>query len=281
MKIKIMTDSTSYLDKDYIENEDITVVPLNYVFDGEDFKEGLKGEFKEFYWKLQSTDLFPTTSQPAVGDFAAAYHEALEGYDQIVVVTLSSKISGTYSSAHMAAQMVDPENIRVVDSLGAAATLRFLVQDAVGMARDGLDAQEIFLEIEKRKENLGIVLTTDTLEYLSRGGRLSSLQAGIGNILSIKPVIRMLDGELKLVEKVRGGKKAVNRLLTYIPEGVDRISLCHVTNVEEAEKLAQTLRQTYPGATVAIDELGPVIGAHLGPKTLGICYSHRGKDQVL
>lgn len=281
MKIKIITDSTSYLDKNYIENEDITVVPLNYVFDGEDFKEGFKGEFGEFYHKLKSTDLFPTTSQPAVGDFAAAFHEALKSYDQIVVVTLSSKISGTYTSAHMAAEMVDPENIKVIDSLGAAATLRFLVQDAVGLAKAGLDAQEIFQELESKKKNLGIVLTTDTLEYLSRGGRLSSLQAGIGNILSIKPVIRMLDGELKLVEKVRGGKKAISRLLTYIPEEVDRISLCHVTNIQEAEKLSETLRQTYPGVTVEIDELGPVIGAHLGPKTLGICFSYNVADQVL
>jgi len=274
MKIKIITDSTSYLDKNYIEDENIRVVPLNYVFDGEDYKEGLKGEFNDFYSKLQSTDLFPTTSQPAIGDFVAAYEEALKSHDQIVVITLSSKISGTYGSAHMAAEMVDSENIRVVDSLGAAATLRFLVQDAVEMSRKGMDAHRIQEELERKKDKLGIVLTTDTLEYLSRGGRLSTLQAGIGNILSIKPVIRMLDGELQLVEKTRGKKKAINRLLAYIPEGVDRISLCHVTNTGEAEKLADTLRQTYPGASVTIDELGPVIGAHLGPKTLGICYSY-------
>jgi DegV family protein with EDD domain len=274
MKIKIITDSTSYLDKNYIEDENIRVVPLNYVFDGEDYKEGLKGEFNDFYSKLQSTDLFPTTSQPAIGDFVAAYEEALKSHDQIVVITLSSKISGTYTSAHVAAEMVDSENIRVVDSLGAAATLRFLVQDAVEMSRKGMDAHRIQEELERKKDKLGIVLTTDTLEYLSRGGRLSTLQAGIGNILSIKPVIRMLDGELQLVEKTRGKKKAINRLLAYIPEGVDRISLCHVTNTGEAEKLADTLRQTYPGASVTIDELGPVIGAHLGPRTLGICYSY-------
>jgi len=274
MKIKIITDSTSYLDKKYIEDENIRVVPLNYVFDGEDYKEGLKGEFNDFYSKLQSTDLFPTTSQPAIGDFVAAYEEALKSHDQIVVITLSSKISGTYGSAHVAAEMVDSENIRVVDSLGAAATLRFLVQDAVEMSRKGMDAHRIQEELERKKDKLGIVLTTDTLEYLSRGGRLSSLQAGIGNMLSIKPVIRMLDGELQLVEKTRGKKKAINRLLACIPEGVDRISLCHVTNTGEAEKLADTLRQTYPGASVTIDELGPVIGAHLGPKTLGICYSY-------
>ena len=281
MKIKIITDSTSYLDKEYIDKMDITVVPLNYVFDGEEYKEGLKGEFHEFYSKLQSTEYFPTTSQPAVGDFAAAYDEALKSYDQIVVVTLSSKISGTYSSAQMAAEMVDPENIKVVDSLGAAATLGFLAEDAVEMAKAGLDADQIRQELEKRKKNLGIVLTTDTLEYLSRGGRLSSFQAGIGNILSIKPVIRLIQGELQLVEKIRGRKKALSRLMTYIPEGVERISLCHVTNAEEAEKISQTLQQAYPGARITIDELGPVIGAHLGPKTLGICYSHGEIDQVL
>ena len=272
MTVKIITDSTSYLEPELIEKENITVIPLNYVFDGKDYKEGFRGGFDDFFHKLETTDFFPTTSQPATGDFVEAYEEALKSHDQVVVITLSSKISGTYTSAQMAADLVDPDKIKVVDSVGVAGTLRFLVEDAVAMAKNGMKAVEISEKIGETTDKTGIAMTTDTLEYLSRGGRLSSLQAGIGNILSIKPIIEMKDGPLQLVQKVRGKRKALNGLLSYVPENATRLSVCHVTNKEESEKMAQTLREKYPAARVTVDELGPVIGAHLGPKTVGICF---------
>lgn len=271
MTVKIITDSTCYLDKDFIKRENVTVVPLHYVFDGEEFKEGFPGEFGEFYNKLQSTKLFPTTSQPAAGDFHVAYLDGLKDHDEAIAIVLSSKISGTYTSAMLANGMLEDKKVTIVDSYVAASALGFLVEDAVKLAKEGKNAKEIAAFLNEQKKKLDVYVTPETLDYLSRGGRMSSIQSSIGNLLSIKPIIRLVDGELKLVEKARGRNKAVSRIIELVEPHVKRISVCHILNLEEAETVANTFREKFPNAKVTIDELGPVIGSHLGPKTLGLC----------
>lgn len=272
-KIKIVTDSTSYIDKNYTLEEDVSVVPLNYVFDGENYLEGFKGEYDEFFNKLATTDLFPTTSQPSAGDFHQVFQDAFDqGYDEIIAILLSSKISGTYNSAVLAKKMLEDERITIIDSEAAASNLRFLVEDAVNMAKEGKASKEIEEFIEEKKKTMNIYLTTGTLEYLARGGRLSSIQSTLGNLLSIKPIIKLQDGELELLEKVRGKNNALNKILSYVNEDVEKIGVCHILNLEEALKFKETLEDKFPNALVTLDELGPVVGAHLGPKTLGICF---------
>lgn len=272
-KIKIITDSTSYLEKDYCLQEDITVVPLNYIFGGKTHLEGFKGEFDEFYKELASSKDFPTTSQPAVGDFLEAFTAAFEeGYDEIIAILLSSKISGTYNSAVLAKNMLEDERITIIDSLSAASNLRFLVEDAVNMAKEGRSPKEIEEYINDKKERMKIYLTVDTLEYLARGGRLSSIQSTLGNLLNIKPIIQLKDGQLELLEKIRGKNKAMERIISYINEDVEKIGICHILNHREAEKLRDKLKVRFPQATIIIDELGPVVGSHLGPKAIGLCF---------
>lgn len=271
MTVKIITDSTCYLDKDFIQSENVTVVPLHYVFDGQEYKEGYPGEFGEFYSKLESTKLFPTTSQPAAGDFQVAYLDAFNKFDEAIAIVLSSKISGTYTSALLANGMLEDKKVTIVDSFVAASALGFLVEDAVQLAKEGKNATEIAELLNEQKGKLDVYVTPETLDYLSRGGRMSSIQSSIGNLLSIKPIIRLTDGELKLVEKARGRNKAVARIIEMVEPHVKRISVCHILNLEEAESVANTLKEKYPKAKVTIDELGPVIGSHLGPKTLGLC----------
>ncbi|MFY9286786.1 MAG: DegV family protein [Tissierellaceae bacterium] len=272
-KIKIVTDSTSYLDKAYAIRENVSVVPLNYVFDGETFVEGFKGEFDDFFNKLASSDLFPTTSQPAAGDFYEEYKKAFdEGYDSIIAILLSSKISGTYNSAVLAKNMLEDERITIVDSETSASNLKFLVEDAVNMAKEGKTREEIVGHLEAKKKTMNVLLTTGTLEYLARGGRLTSIQSTLGNLLRIKPIIQLEDGELKLLENVRGKNNALAKILSHVNEDVERIGVCHILNLEEALKFKETLEERFPKALVTLDELGPVIGAHLGPKTLGICF---------
>ena len=271
MSVKIITDSTSYLDKEYAKKENITVVPLTYIFDGVDYHEGFKGEFDDFFHKLESTKLFPTTSQPAAGDFYEAYLEGLRDYDEIIAIVLSSKISGTFASAQMAKDMLEDKKVTIVDSLNAASTLKFLVEDAVAMSKEGKTAAEIADFLNEKKKHLDVLITTDTLEYLSRGGRLSSVQSSIGNLLNIKPIIRLIDGELKLIEKVRGKNKAIDRITELINPNVKRIAVCHILNIQEAETMKAKLEGKFPHARVTIEDLGPVVGSHLGPKTLGLC----------
>lgn len=271
-KIKIVTDSTSYISKEYVEKENISVVPLNYIFGGETYKEGFKGEFDDFFRRLESTDLFPTTSQPAVGDFYQVFDDALKEYDEIVVILISSKLSGTYNSAVLARELLEERRISIIDSNTSASNLRYLVEDAVEMAKEGKSSEEIVDHIMSKKDKMKVYLTTGSLEYLSRGGRLSSLQSTLGNLLNIKPIIELKDGELELLEKLRGKSKAVSKIVSFINKDVEKIGICHILNLDEAIRFKLQLEELFPQALISIDDLGPVVGSHLGPKTLGICF---------
>jgi DegV family protein with EDD domain len=271
-RIKIVTDSTSYFSKEFLKNKDLSIVPLNYVFDDKSYVEGFKGEFDEFFKMLGSSKLFPTTSQPAVGDFYEVFKKALEDYEEIIAIVLSSKLSGTYNSAILAKNMLEDKKITIIDSETSASNLRYLVEDALQMSEEGKTSKEIEDFINDKKTKMNIYLTTDTLEYLSRGGRLSSFQSAIGNFLNVRPIIELRDGELQLLEKIRGKNKSILRLIEKIPENVQKISICHILNLSEAKKLQDILIKKFPDADISVDELGPVVGAHLGPKTLGICF---------
>ncbi len=271
--IKIITDTTSYISKDFAEKMDLSIVPLNYIFDGKTEKEGFPGEFDEFYEKLQGTKLFPTTSQPAAADFLAEYKKAFDqGYDEIIAILLSSKLSGTYNSAVLAKNILEDERITIIDSKQAASNLRFLVEDALKMAASGKTKGEIVEYIERKKNSMDVYLTVDTLEYLRRGGRLTGIQSAIGEVLNIKPIIQLKDGELKLLEKVRGKNKAINTIRSKMPDSIEKIGICHILNEKEALKLEEDLQDRFPKAKISIDVLGPVIGCHLGPKAMGICF---------
>jgi DegV family protein with EDD domain len=272
-KIKIVVDSTGYITKEYAEREDVAIVPLNYVFGGETSKELFPGEFDNFYSKLSSTKLFPSTSQPSTGEFLDVFIKSFEeGYDEIIAILLSSKLSGTYNSATLAKNMLEGKKITIIDSINAASNLRFLVEDAVAMAKEGKSSEEIENYINSKKLGMHIYLTTETLEYLSRGGRLSSVQAAVGNLLNIKPIIQLKDGELQLLEKLRGKNKAIASIIDKVPGDVEKIGICHIMDMDSAIKFKTMLEEKFPNALISIDELGPVIGSHLGPKGIGICF---------
>ena len=162
--------------------------------------------------------------------------------------------------------------ITIVDSQMAASNLRFLVEDAVKMAKEEKTSREIENHLNYKKMKMHVYLTTETLEYLSRGGRLSAVQATVGNLLNIKPIIELNNGELKLLEKLRGKNKALSAIIDKVPSNVEKIGVCHVLDVEDARKLKNKLEEMFPNAVITIDELGPVVGAHLGPKGIGICF---------
>lgn len=272
MTVKIITDSTAYLSKEYVEKEDITVVPLHYMFDGVEYIEGFKGEFDDYFEKLQNSKSFPTTSQPSVGEFKEAYLKALENYDEIIVIVLSSKLSGTYNSAVAAKELLEDKKITVVDTFATVAALKFLIEDAVELAKKGKNSEQIALYIEEKKTKLKVLALPDTLEYLKRGGRISPIQANIGNLINIKPIIQLKDGELTVLEKVRGKNNAINRVVELMDEEVQRATICQILCIEDALKFRELLQNEYPNLSIDIDEIGPVIGSHLGPKTMGICW---------
>jgi DegV family protein with EDD domain len=271
-RIHFVTDSTAYFDKIAANEKSLDIVPLKVEFLGETKDEGFPGEFEEFFEKLKTAENFPKTSQPAVGDFVSVFSEVIEKGDEVIALTISSKLSGTFNSASLAAQLVSPDNISVIDSETTAGSLKFLVEMGIELAKEGKSREEIVDILNAEKKRTGITLTVDTLEYLKKGGRLTATQALIGTILNVKPIIDLIDGKLEPAAKVRGKRKALEAMAERIHKDATNIAILHISSVEEAEELKAILQEKYMAAKIKIEELGPVIGAHLGPKAMGICY---------
>ena len=274
-RIKIITDSTAYIDKDFAMKNSIEIVPLSVNFEGVIEDEGYPGEFITFFERLSKSNSFPTTSQPSVGAFSVAYNKAFEeGYEEIIAITISAKLSGTYNSAFTASTLVNQTKISVIDSESSAANLRALVEMALDLASSGLTREDIVTQIEAQKKRMGIYITVETLDYLKKGGRLTSTAALLGSLLNIKPIIALKDGKLEGIAKVRGKKKALEKMIEAIPTETDLISLCHINALDEVNELLPIIETRFPKARFTVEELGPVVGAHLGPKALGICFKY-------
>lgn len=275
-KTYIVIDSTSYAEAEFIEKHRIEVVPLSVELGGEVFKEGLPGTYGEYYEKLKDSGEFPTTSQPAVGDFQQAYERLFErGADRILVITFSSGLSGTNNSAKLAADLMEGREIKVIDSFTAAGIYRYIVEKSVELLESGSELEEIESEVKRIRDSSNIDLTVDTLEYLKRGGRLTNIQAMVGSLLSIKPVVSLLEGRLVGNGKFRGKKKALKEIVDRIPENPVHITVHHVQCLEEARKIADELAEKYLDTEIVISELGPVIGSHLGPGGIGVCTVYK------
>lgn len=270
-KVQIVTDSTAYFTKEYAEENDIKIVPLSVTFSGETKDEGFPGEFEDFYRELQTSKDFPTTSQPPIEAFAKVYEEILTENKEIVTIVISEKLSGTYNSAMAAANMTAPDKISVIDSETTVSNLKMLVMIANDMAKQGKSREEIVETIEREKKKMNVVLAASTLEYLKRGGRLSATQATIGNLLNVKPIIGLKDGKLIAVAKVRGKNKAMEYLVDSVPENAAAITVLHILSHDDARQLYRKLQEKFPRIEIEIDEIGPVIGSHLGPGGVGVC----------
>lgn len=273
-KIKLITDSTAYIDKAFADKHNIKIVPLSVNFEGSVENEGFPGEFEDFFNRLSKSDDFPKTSQPPVGAFLEAYNEALKDGYEIISITISSKLSGTYNSANTASTLSDESKISVIDSETAAANLKALVEMALNLIDEGFSREEIINKLEVQKKKMGIYLTVGTLDYLKRGGRLTSTSALLGSLLNIRPIIALKDGKLEGVAKVRGKKKALEKMIEAIPKNTDLISLCHISALDEVMELKDILLKSFPNTRITIEELGPVVGSHLGPKALGVCFKY-------
>lgn len=271
-KIKFITDSTAYIDKSFIEKNNLDIVPLSVNFEGSIEDEGFPGDFDVFFDKLSKSSDFPTTSQPPVGRFVDAFEKALEDGYEVIAITMSSKLSGTFNSANTAANLVNSSKISVIDSLTAVANLYSLIKQGVILAEKGTSRKEIVDAIEEQKKNMGIRLTVGSLDYLKKGGRLSTAEAAIGSLLNIKPIIGLVDGKLEALTKVRGKKKAMEKMIQDIPSNAHTISIGHIGIMDKALEYENRIREIFPNANINIYELGPVLGSHLGPEAIGFCY---------
>ncbi len=276
MKVNIVIDSTFDLLPQY--KEQTTVVPLRVIFDQEEYIDTVDLTHEMFYEKLVESDVLPRTSQASPSDFEKEFSSIAQAGESAVVLTLSSTLSGTYQSACIAA--AEYPNIYVVDTKTAAIGGGILVQRALQLVAEGLDAATIAQRLEQEKQRVCIVALVDTLEYLKRGGRLSKTAAIAGGLLNIKPVLSLRLGEITVLGKARGSKQGNNLLVCEIEKagGVDfdYPILLGYTGLSDAllqkymidsAPLWQAYKEELPTTII-----GSVIGTHVGPGAVAVAF---------
>ncbi len=278
MAIKIIVDSASDISQVEAKEMGITVVPIEITFGEQMYFDGVNLLPEEFYDKLTTSKILPTTSQINPYRWEEIFEEATKNGDEVVAIILSSRLSGTYNSACEAAK--NYSNVYVVDSLSATIGERMLCEYALELASNGKTAKEIQDELEAVKGKICIKAIVDTLEYLKKGGRISSTTAFIGGMLSIKPLIAVIGGEVKSVSKAMGMKKAFKNLTELIKnEGEIDFDLPHGliwsgSDKSSMDKYKQEQAVIFEGATKEIPEhiIGSTIGVHVGPGAVGFAF---------
>lgn len=276
-KVNIIVDSTADITEDMKER--LTVVPLTLRFGDEEYIEGVTIQKKEFYQKLIESDVLPKTSQASPADFEDVFEKIVAAGESAVVITLSSKLSGTWQSAMIAAREYE-DSVYVVDSRNVAIGAAILAKLALRLVDEGMGAREIAERLEKEREKICLIAMLDTLEYLKKGGRISAAAAFAGGVLSIKPVVCIRDGEIVILGKARGSKQGNNLLVSEIRKtgGIDftKPILLGYTGLDD------TLLQKYIEDSKALWEegisslettmIGSVIGTHAGPGAVAVAF---------
>ena len=280
MCVRIIVDSSTDVSEKY--REKIQFVPLTVRFGDKEYLDGVEISKHQFYEMLVESDVLPTTSQATPAAFAEYLESVASAGDSAVVITLSSKLSGTYQSAVLAAE--DYPNIYVVDSQSVAIGTGVLAQYAVELAQQGMGAEEIAQELTQQREKVCVVALLDTLEYLKKGGRISKTVAFAGGMLNIKPVVTVQDGAVALIGKARGSRNGNNLLVEKIREagGVDfeRPVLLGYTGLSSAllEKYVDDSKTLWADHVDKLDccLLCSVIGTHAGPGAVAVAFFRKG-----
>ena len=279
MAIKIVTDSTSYISDEYIKKYDIKLVSLNVIINGVSSRE-VDIENEVFYEEIKNSKEIPKSSQPIPNEMLNTFKEIVKDGDSIVGIFLSSKMSGTYSNANMIKDMIledypDAE-IHILDSKTNCMQMGFAVIEAARTASEGKSINEVINAANHVINNSRFLFTPETLEYLKKGGRIGGAAALFGNVLQIKPILTVVNGETSVFKKVRTRKKAIEEIVKTVLEEIEAkgfgdIVVHHINCQEDGLKLAKALENKL-GKKVEIQSIGPVIGVHVGPGSIGIAY---------
>ncbi len=273
MPLRIVTDSTADFDSDEAAALGIEVVPLTVVFGDQALLDRVEITPEQFYRRLVESRVTPKTSQPPVGRFAATFEKlAAEGATEILAVCISSRISGTLGSAHLAATNA-PAAVRVetFDSMLVAGGLNAIVRRAAEMAKAGAVLDDVLPVLRAMIPRVQIHILLDTLEYLQKGGRIGRAQALIGGMLSIKPIVAMEDGQVGNSERVRSRARGVERIFEHVATlpDVEQVIVQHTGALDDAVRLVARFTSALPQAEVEMRWIGPVVGVYTGPRGVG------------
>lgn len=283
MSVRIVIDSASDITKEKADALGLDLMPLKTIFGDEEYLDGVTLSHHEFYEKLIESGIFPTTSQIPPHEFEHKFKEIKEAGDTAVVITLSSLLSGTYQSAHLALDGYE-DCIHLIDSKNLCIGEQNLVMYAIRLRDQGCSAEEIVSELEDKKSKICVLAVFDTLEYLKRGGRLSSTAAWAGNLLSIKPVISAEKGEIVILGKARGSKNGNNLLIQQVAAhgGID-FTMPHClgyTGLDDTmlQKYLKDSASLWDGKVaiedIPISTVGSTIGTHAGPGAIAVSFFH-------
>lgn len=282
MSVRIVTDSTA--DMTAAGKQRVTAVPLTIFFGQEEYADGITITQKEFYKKLVESAALPTTSQPNPSLFEEVYAQAKAAGDSVVVITISSGISGTYQSACIAA--ADYDDVFVVDSQNAAIGTGCLAELALSLADSGMEASQIAETLNKEKENLRLFAVLDTLEYLKKGGRISGTVAFVGGMLSIKPMITLTDSKVAMIGKPRGNKQGNRMMVAEVEKagGIDysKPYMLGYTGLDDSllqNFIADSEAALWEGQAHPLPQamICSVIGTHVGPGAVAVAFFANSK----
>lgn len=278
MGLRIVTDSTSDLPVELRREYGIEVIPLTVHFGPESFLDGVEMDADGFWAKLGSSSHHPKTAQPAPGDFLEVYKRIHAEGDEILSIHVSGRLSGTINSAQIAAQMLPEATITLLDTKSVSMGLGMIAIEASKLAKKGQSAAEILAQLQPLCDNMNILFTLDTLEFLQKNGRIGKAQALLGGLLGIKAILQVdKEGLVAPADKVRGRSKVLARTLELMQERVPagrkvRMTVLHTRALDEAKAWLEEAKKIYTVVETNVAEIGPVVATNTGPGTVGFCF---------
>ena len=281
MAIKIVTDSTSYIPEEFINKYDISVVSLNVIMNGESIRE-VDLDNETFYSKMEESTEIPSSSQPSPDEIYNTFENIIKEGNSIVGIFISSDMSGTVSSANLIKNMLlekyPTAHIEIVDSRSNCMQMGYVAIEAAKAAAAGKSMEEVIDVCTSVINNSRFLFTPDTLDYLKKGGRIGGASALLGTLFQIKPILTVCDGKTTVFTKVRTKKKAVDTLVTTLVNDLQGkelggVIVHHINCQDEGLSLAAKIKKQL-GVDVQIDTIGPIIGLHVGPGSIGVAYHY-------
>jgi DegV family protein with EDD domain len=278
-KVAVVTDSTTYMPRELVKKYNISVAPQVLIWGDQIYKDGVDIQSGEFFTRLKTAKVMPTTSQVAVISFQEIFQDLVnKGFD-VLALLVSSRLSGTVQSAMQARDLMGSarDKVNIVDSQSVAMALGFQALAVVRALEGGASLQEAIALAEKSHEYTGVFFAVDTLEFLHRGGRIGGAQRFIGSALNLKPILAIQDGRVDGIERIRTKSKAHDRVLELVIEKVNRrspvrLATLHANALEDARALLTRAEQALNPVESILTEVSPTVGTHAGPGTVGLAF---------
>ena len=269
--ITITTDSSSYFKKDEALALGIKIIPINYSVDGQNYSESYSDSNGDFENLLKGKAQY-TTSHPNISAYLSCFEEELQKSNEVLCITISSRLSGAYGTAHTAAKQTENGNISVFDSQLTAGGLYLLIKEAKTLVDKGLALDEIMKELPSIRDRITIVFSVDDMAPLRKSGRIGFVRMNVGTFLNIKPILLCKDGSIVSDSIARGNTELIKKLMEKMKANTAETVVSYIGDNRMATNLHYVIKETYPQATITLQKIGPVLGIHLGLKAIAVSF---------